>query len=196
MKSKIIAHIALTLLILELLLVFVSWLLSASMTAGVRPLLSNEGIRWLCGHFVDIVLSPVLAWIILLGMAYGVLVKSKLPQALFHHDSYRERLALRLSFVMLVLYVAVVVWMVVVPQALLLSATGALWPSPFSRALVPLIAFGCSFVAIFYGSMSHSFSSLSSVSDAFAWGISKAAPFLLVYVFAIQFYESLHFVFL
>ena len=196
MKSKIVAHIALTLLILELVLVFVSWLLSATMTAGVRPLLSNEGVRWLCGHFVDVVLSPLLAWILLLGMACGVLVKSRLPHAIVHHESYRERLALRVSFVVLTGYVAIVVWMIAVPQALLLSATGSLWPSPFSRALVPLVAFGCSLVAVCYGSLSHTFSSLSSVTDAFAWGIAKAAPMLLLYVLAIQFYESLHFVFL
>lgn len=196
MKSKIVAHIALTLLILELVLVFVSWLLSATMTAGVRPLLSNEGVRWLCGHFVDVVLSPLLAWILLLGMACGVLVKSRLPHAIVHHESYRERLALRVSFVVLTGYVAIVVWMIAVPQALLLSATGSLWPSPFSRALVPLVAFGSSLVAVCYGSLSHTFSSLSSVTDAFAWGIAKAAPLLLLYVLAIQFYESLHFVFL
>lgn len=196
MKSRIVAHVVLTLLILELLLVFVSWLLSATMTAGVRPLLSNEGVRWLLGRYVNIVLSPVLVWILLLGIAYGALVKSRLLPSLLHPASSRERLALRVSFIVLVLFVGVVVWMVAMPQALLLSATGSLWPSPFSRALVPLLSFGVSLVAVCYGSLSHTFTSLSSVSDALVWGIAKTAPLLLVYVFAVQLYESLHFVFL
>ena len=189
------AYLALALLILEIALVFVSWLLSASMTASVRSLLSPEGIRWLCGHFVDILLSPLLIWIILLSMAWGCLVKSRLPWAFSRRESYRQRFALRATIAMLIIYAGVVVWLSVIPHAILLSATGGLWPSPFSRAFIPLLSLGVIMFSVIYGTLSRSFSSLTDVTDSMAAGIAKAAPLLVVYVLLMQLIESIRFVF-
>lgn len=195
MKSRVVAYLSLTLLILEIALVFVSWLLSASMTASVRSLLSPEGIRWLCGHFVDILLSPLLIWIILLSMAWGCLVKSKLTCAFTRRESYRQRFALRATLALFIIYVGIVIWLSVVPHAILLSATGGLWPSPFSRAFIPLLSLGVILLSVIYGTLSRSFCSLSDVTDSMSMGIAKAAPLMVVYVLLMQLIESVHFVF-
>ena len=195
MRTKLVVRLALLFLVAEVLLVFVSWLLSATMNDSVRPMLSGEGIRWLFGHFVDIVMSPLLAWIILLGMAYGCLVKSRLLRAFVHREHYRERFALRVALALLIVYAAVVAWLLAVPQAMLLSATGALWPSPFSRALVPLLSLGILLLSVSYGGLSRTFDSLSDVVNSIVWGITQTAPLLFLYVLAVQFVESLRFVF-
>jgi len=195
MKSKIVGRLSLLLLVLELLLVFVSWLLSATMTEGVRPLLSDEGVRWLCGHFVDIVLSPVLVWILVVSMAVGCLVKSRLPLAFVRRAVYRERIAWRVTWIVFFLYAVIVVLMVVLPQAVLLSSTGQLWPSPFSRAVIPLISFGGILMAVCYGGLSRTFTSLSDVTDSLSWGIAQSAPLLILYILGVQLYQSLLFVF-
>lgn len=195
MRTKLVVRLALLFLVAEVLLVFVSWLLSATMNDSVRPMLSGEGIRWLFGHFVDIVMSPLLAWIILLGMAYGCLVKSRLLRAFVHREHYRERFALRVALALLIVYAAVVAWLIAVPQAMLLSATGALWPSPFSRALVPLLSLGILLLSVSYGGLSRTFDSLSDVVNSIVWGITQTAPLLFLYVLAVQFVESLRFVF-
>lgn len=197
MKSRLyIARLAAALLILELVLVFVSWLLSATVNEGVRPLLSSEGVRWLCGYFVDTLLSPVLVWLLVGAMAWGCLVGSRLPWAFGNSGSYRQRFALRATMVLLLLFVGLMIWLSAIPHALLLSVTGDLWPSPFSRALVPLVSLGIILLSSCYGLLSHSFTSLADVTDAITQGLSKAAPLLLLYVLSMQLYESLCFVFL
>ena len=124
--KRFLPQIALTLVLAQLLLMLGSWLWSAALPlSGVRSMLSGEGIRWFLGHFAEIVASPVLVWLLLLAMAYGAVVRSR-----------------GVSVVFLVIYVGIVLLLTVVPHAVLLSASGLLWPSPFSASLVPLVAFG------------------------------------------------------
>ena len=127
----------------ELLLIMVSWLLSATMAGNVRSLLSTEGIRWLLGSFVDALQTPVLVWLLLLAMAYGCLQGCGClgVSGDDNHRRYRHVLTpLRGALILTGLFVGGVVLLVVAPPGVLLSATGSLWPSPFSRALVPLLA--------------------------------------------------------
>ena len=109
--------------------------------------------------------------------------------------SYRHRVALRTALVFLLLYVAAILALTVTPHAVLLSATGRLFPSAFSRALVPVIAFGITLVSLPYGLMSGRFRNLSDAVSSLSYGIAKAAPLFVLYVLAAQFVASLYFVF-
>ena len=75
MKSdRTIACIALTLGIVELLLALVSWLLGATTDSNtIRSMLSSEGIRWMFGHFAEMLSSRYLVWLVLLSIASGPL---------------------------------------------------------------------------------------------------------------------------
>jgi aminobenzoyl-glutamate transport protein len=84
MMNKTVSVIALLLIAAQVLLVLLSWLLSAMMTEGVHSLLSGEGVRWFFGSFTHMVASPLLAWLLLLCMAGGCLVKSGLWRAFSH----------------------------------------------------------------------------------------------------------------
>ena len=181
----------------ELLLIMVSWLLSATTAGNVRSLLSGEGIRWLLGSFVDTLQTPLLVWLLLLAMAFGCLQACGCMRS--HRDGngrrrHRVLTPLRGALLLTLLFVAVVVVMVAVPRAVLLSATGSLWPSPFSQALVPLLALGMIVFAVAYGIMARTFTSFTAVVQALAQGVAEAAPLFVLYVLAAQFVASLAFV--
>ena len=128
--KKYLPHIAFLLFAVQLLLMLVSWLLAAAIpTSGVRSLLSSEGLRWFLGHFSDMLGTTVLLCLLLLLMAYGCLKNCGILQ---FKSSYRQRRALAITLLLMVVYVGFVALLVMMPHAVLLSATGTLWPSPFS----------------------------------------------------------------
>jgi aminobenzoyl-glutamate transport protein len=81
------------------------------------------------------------------------------------------------------------------PHAVLRSATGDLWPSPFSYSIIPVLSFSLCLFSIVYGIIAGTFQSLSDVYHSLLYGIRWASPLLLFYILFIQFYESLMFVF-
>ena len=202
MKTKTSSQLGVVLFILliaELALILLSWILSAAGVEGVRSLLSGEGVRWFVGDFARMVASPLLTWLLLLMIAVGTFLRSGLS-SLWHERrpriiSYRDRTAFRVSLVLLVAYVAAILLLTVVPHAVLLSASGSLFPSPFSRSLIPFVAFGITLVSIAFGLISGRMQSLSDILAALTYGIQRFAPLLILYIFCIQLYQSLRFVF-
>ena len=192
MKTKLLGYVVTLLIVAQLLLVLLSWLLSSMMLEGVRSLLSSEAIRWFMGQFSEILLSPLLIWLLLLAMSVGTLRQSRI---LSRAVNYRERMSQRFALLLLVGYVVVILLLTAVPHAILLSSTGLLFPSPFSRALVPIIAFGIWLVSVVYGFAVKTLGSFADVCQAMQKGIAWWSPLLIIYVFFMQFYESLRFVF-
>ena len=125
--------------IAETLLVILSWLLSAMRVEGIRSLLSSEGIRWFFSSFNDLIASPVLVWLLVLMCALGCLQKSRVTTIFSGKKSinFRDRLALYVALAFLLIYVVIILLLTLMPHAILLSATGHLFPSAFSRSLVP-----------------------------------------------------------
>ena len=192
-KTSRLGMLMLLLLVAEAVLILLSWILSAMRVEGVRSLLSGEGVRWFFGHFTTMVGSPWLACLVLLLVAFGCLQKSGLFSR--PHTSYRDRLALRVTVVFLIIYVGVVLLLTAIPHAVLLSSTGNLFPSPFSHSIVPILSFGVILISVSFGMVSGRFETLSDVLDALSFGCRKGAPLFIFYILAIQHYESLKFVF-
>ena len=192
-KTSRLGMLMLLLLVAEAVLILLSWILSAMRVEGVRSLLSGEGVRWFFGHFTTMVGSPWLACLVLLLVAFGCLQKSGLFSR--PHTSYRDRLALRVAVVFLIIYVGVVLLLTAIPHAVLLSSTGNLFPSPFSHSIVPILSFGVILISVSFGMVSGRFETLSDVLDALSFGCRKGAPLFIFYILAIQLYESLKFVF-
>ena len=185
-------HIAFLLFAAQLLLMLVSWLLAAAIpTSGVRSLLSSEGLRWLLGHFSDMLGTPVLLCLLLLLIAYGSLKGCGILQ---FKSSYRQSRALIITLLLLVVYVGVIVLLGMIPHTVLLSATGSLWPSPFSAAIVPLFAFGITLLSTVYGYVAGRYCNMSDVYQSLINGIRSGAPLLLFYVLLGQLYYSILFI--
>lgn len=185
-------YIALTLAVGELLLVLGSWILSAALPmSGIRSMLSGEGIRFFLGHFADLLATPLLVWLLLLAMAYGVVLRSGVISGARSFRSSRARL---IALLFAVAYLAVVLLMALVPHAVLLSASGTLWPSPFSASLVPLTAFGLAMVAAVYGIVAGTITSLADIYESFVDGLRRAAALLPICILLVLICESLYFI--
>ena len=202
--------VALGLAIAEVLLVLASWLLTAAIpAASMRSLLSSEGIRWFFGSFSDNLATPVLVWLLLISIAVGTLrstgllrVVTDLTRKLLWKKEpvksfdFRQRFAVRLVVVELISILVLVVLLTAVPHAVLLSVTGDLFPSSFSRSLIPLICFSCCVFSISYAMMSGRMKRLSEVLHSLTVGLTDAAPWFLVYILGAQLYFSIRFVFM
>jgi len=183
----------LILIIGQWLLVILSWLVSATNGNDVRSLLSSEGIRWFIGNFTDLLASPLIVWLLLLLSAFGCFQKSGFANCA-KPMSFRERIALRVALVFLLIYLVVIGLLTLMPHAILLSATGYLFPSAFSRSIIPLFCFGVCLFSITFGLMSGRLQSMSDIVQALSFGIAQGAPLVILLMLAIQFYESLRFV--
>lgn len=194
MKSS---RLCMVLLVAEGVLVIVSWLLSALRLEGVRSMLSSEGIRWFVGGFSDIVASPLLAWLLLMLITCGSIQQSGVIPLLGSKGkiSFRDRLALRVASVFVLLYAIVICMLTIMPHAILLSVKGSLFPSAFSRSILPIICFGVTLFSIVFAMMSGHKKTGEDIIDILSYGIRQGASLVIIYIFAIQFYASLRFVF-
>lgn len=198
MKIRLYSRIALLLLVLQLLVVLGSWIISATIPeTNMHSLISSEGLRWYSSNFVDMMASPLLIWIMLLSMAYGCMRGSGLLSvfARGYRMTYRERTAFVFMLFVAVAYILALLSVTVMPRAILLSASGNLWPSPFSVALVPILTVGICLFSIVYGIVAGSFHSVSDVFTSLSSGLTKSTPLVLLYMLAIQLYYSVCFVF-
>ena len=192
MNKRLIALACVAFGVAELLLVILSWLLSATRLDGVRSLISSEGIRWFVGEFTYTLASPLLVWLLLVLVALGCLQRSGLMS---RGRGYRDRVALRVSLSFMIIYVVIICLLTLMPHAILLSATGSLFPSAFSRALVPIICFGIGVLSISFGMVSGRLHTLTDILDALTFGLQQGAPLIILYIMFFQFYASLLFVF-
>lgn len=201
-KDRILAYCVLGLGIAQVVVIILSWIVSAVMyDSTVHSLLSTEGIRWFFGHFTDNLLNPLLVWMLLLAISIGCFVHSGLSQALLQacrHTplSFRERLGLRFVLAESCLFILTVILLAFIPHAILLSATGDLFPSSFSNGLIPIIAFFLGFISISYGVTSGSLRTINNVSDSLTTGIISIRFWLLCYILLIELLCSIRFAFL
>lgn len=181
-----------TLLVTEILLILSSWLFSAMAVGNVESLLTGEGIRWLFGTLPSMLGTPRLIWILLGAMAYGICRSSGILKP--SSTDYRSHLAMRISIIFFGIIVVIVILLSAIPHAILLSATGTLFPSPFSRAIIPLTAASIILISSIYGLIEGSFKSIHDILDTLCQGISDWAPVLVFYLMILLVYQSFLFV--
>ncbi|WP_195252793.1 AbgT family transporter [Hoylesella timonensis] len=197
MKHKIFAISIFIFIVLQILVILGSWFVTVVFpTLPVRSMLSSEGIRWFLGQYTSNLASPLLVWLVLAGMTYGALRSSGLSRAIMHFSniSYRQRFALKVVVAELVFFAIVLFLMTFLPQAILLSVTGELFPSSFSRSLIPIVCFLLALFSITYGLINTSFSSLTDIFNSLTSGFTAISAWLVIYVFVIQLYYSILFV--
>lgn len=192
------SYIALLLAVAMVLLILLSWIWAAVMPeANVRSLLSSEGIRWFFGHFVDNMATPLLVWLVLITIAHGTVSQCGIVSSLMlkHQRNYRERFALRVVIVETLIFVAVMILLTALPQAILLSVTGNLFPSSFSASIVPVICFILVADGITFGVLSGVYTTLDEVFRGMTHSFRHSGSVFLLYILVAQLYYSVRFVF-
>lgn len=194
MKSKICAYTMLLLALAQIVLVLLSWLITAAMPeAFPRSMLSPEGIRWFFGSFTENMESPWLVGLLLICIAWGTLQTSGLLH--FDRTIYRHRNALRLVLIELVLFVAVILLLTVVPHAILLNVMGGIEASSFSRSILPFICFAVIVMSLSFGAVSNRLQGIEAMGESLSEGIRMAAPYFVIYILANQLYSSIEYLF-
>lgn len=193
MKTKVVAYLALALAFLLLLLILASWLITAAMPEVFsRSLLSAEGIRWFFGQFSSNLASPLLVWLLLASVAYGAVCESGIRQ--INRAEYRQRIAFRLVLLELCGFLAIILLLTMKPHAILLNVMGGLFPSSFSRSIIPYVCFSVVVMSISYGVLSCRLKTVEDVFRILTAGIRSCAPLFLLYILASQLYYSVEYI--
>lgn len=194
MKNKL-PHLALAILCAWVLLVLFSWIFTAlHPTSPLRSLLSAEGVRWLFGHNVSVLTSPVLTWIVLGTLAYGPLSTSGLFK-LHRPMGIRERFSLRLVIAELLIVIVIMSLLTLLPQPVLLSATGNVSHSSFVHSLIPVICISLTVVGLTYGLCVGTISGLANAYSSLVSGFKHSGHLIIFYVLLALLYATICFVF-
>ena len=194
-----IAFITCSLLLLQIMVVILSWMIKTIYPDfNGRSLLSGEGVRWFLGNFTNNVASNILVWIILIGLSWGAIHASHILQVFkrSHTLSYRERLGFRVVLIEIMIWFIVIVLLSFIPHAAMLSIAGQLFPSSFSKSIVPLIAFIALFSSITYGLIIGRLRKGNLIIEALSNGIKQIAPYIIIYIILVQLIYSIKFVLL
>lgn len=189
------AYLAFLLVILQVVVILLSWFVAAAFpTLPIRSLLSSEGVRWFLGSVVTNMASPMLVWLLLLGIAVGTLRGSGLLHAFKEQLNYRQRMVVRLVIIELLLAILIVLGLTAVPHAILLSITGHLFPSSFSAGIVPMLSAIVAIMSISYAWMSGRLHGIEEAVMLLESGIRQVAPLTLLYLLGVQLWFSSVFV--
>ena len=194
-----ITFITCSLLLFQIMVVILSWMIKTIYPEfNGRSLLSGEGVRWFLGNFTNNVASNILVWIILIGLSWGVIRASNILQVFkrSHTLSYRERLGFRVVLIEIIIWFTVIALLSFIPHAAMLSITGQLFPSSFSKSIVPIIAFIALFSSITYGLIIGRLRKGNLIIEALSNGIKQIAPYIIIYIILIQLIYSIKFVLL
>lgn len=200
-KARILGLIAAVLAAMQVLLIVVTWIVSAAMPAvHMRSLLGTEGIRWFFGHFAENLCNVVLVWVALLCVGVGSVLYSGLWDSVRRLTGkqtlrYFERVGLWVVLVELILFVVALVLLTMIPHAILLSVTGHLFPSSFSHSLVPVVSFVMLVCSLSFGVVSGKLNSLAQLYKSMTCGMKLFAWLFPLYVLASELIYSVLFVF-
>ena len=178
----------------EIVAIMVVWIASAANPFGsFNNPLSAEGVRWMFRNLMAAMVSKWLVALLLLAMSWGSLKESGLWNAVVQRTKsggaslhYRERMGLRVVALITLVFVVTLSLLTMLPEALLLSATGGLFPSPFSEAVVPAISLWLTSASITFGIVKGSFRSVPDVFGSFFAGISRSAPFIVLMMLSLH----------
>lgn len=198
--NRLFSYATVVLALLELLLIVGSWIMCTVFPeSSFRTLLSSEGIRWFFGSFVANLQSELLVWLLLLLVGYGCFSECGLVRAvkrLSRHGGipYRERIALMICLSELVVSIVVMILLTCVPQAILCSVTGDLFPSDFSVSAVATLSFVLLMTGTTFGVTSRSFRNIYDWTDSMLVGIRDYSFIFVLYIFSVQLVCSVGFV--
>lgn len=186
-----ISYICLILFVSQIFVVFFSWLLpSLSPSLNVRSLLSEDGMRWYFTHAVDTLLNPFPVWLFLVSLTVGAIRTSGFLDALRHLSelSIREKFAFQVVIFEAFLVVTGMALLTLLPHAPLQSVTGSLFPSSFSRSLIPVTCISISFFAISYGLVSGKMHTIPEAYRCLCTGGTIFTPLAILYILGIHLY--------
>lgn len=203
-KTTDVASVFLTvLLVILVVLPPFSWLGSA-MGLPVRNLFSGEGIRWFYAHLHESLTTPLFRVVIPVVLVVGAFMRSGLGRLLGglcrmrqadKWVTYRQRTALLVAGIFFVAYFVAMLLLILAPQAVLLSAMGHIFPSPFAYGMIPVSTLGLQITALIYARLSNHLHGLGESLSVLYWGIRSYAAWIFIAILAAQVLNTITYVF-
>ena len=152
------------------------------------------------------VASAILATLIFLVIIISWTVTALSPDADVHSllgsegvrwlfGSFTENVSEPLMVFLAVFFIAAALALTLLPHAVLLSVTGQLFPSSFSRSLVPMTVLVVIILSAVYGKLCGKFNGIFDIFKALCQGIAKAAPIFLPLILAEELWHVILYVF-
>ena len=189
------AIFAFILIVLQTILIFGSWIVSAAIPdCQIRPLIGAGGLRWFFSSFTEDMASPILVYIILITLTVNVFINSRMCElfSLKRKMNMQKKFALNVVLVELCTFIVLIVLLTAIPHAVLLSVTGELYPSSFSKGLIPMLCFIVTILSTSYGLVSGSLRGVYDIWNSITTGINFLPAVCFVYI--LQFVSSLSYV--
>ena len=188
--QRILKYLFWGILIALILLLFISWVLSIYVD-GVQGLLTARGMRWMCANIIPNFSTVHIAKILLGLMAMSVLRASGILKACRSHISLKQRRALQITGVSVVVILCLFSLLLLLPDAVLLSAFGTIHNSAFSKGFFGLLACLAIFVGNVYGYTSGRFTTMRDFIQAHASIFASVANYFVMLFLASQLVNSL-----
>lgn len=201
MKSRLYTYrIATLFFAMTLLIAVVSWVANVYELGAVQNLLSAEGIRWGLSHIVeDYVYNPALGVALVLLMGGGLFVYGGAYDAIKRictkgkWVSRKERRALMVALLVLVVYVMLVLLNVMMPWTILRSITGTFEGSPLFKGWCYVASLGIGLSGAAYGCVSGILRNDADWVMAMSKLIALNADYLVTLFFVTQFFSTLEY---
>ena len=174
------------------LLLFVSWVLSIYVD-GVQGLLTPRGIRWMCINIVPNFAEVHIAKMLLGLMAMSVLRESGILRVFRSHLSLKQQRALQITGISVLVLLSFFSLLLILPDAVLLSAFGSIQHSAFSKGFYGLLACLAFFIGNVYGYTSGRFTTMRDFVQANVSIFSAMPNYFVMLFFASQFLGCLNF---
>lgn len=158
-------RIPIGLLCLTVLFAIFSWV-GNIYEIGVRNLFSDDGIRWVVINFIPNICNSPFAYVIVSLISLSVLKESRLRYSFSHKASLKQKRALSLAILVFMIACIISVFMLFMPNAVLLNSFGTISNSPFTRGLFGLICLVIIIISNVYGLTSGSFINLNDTLKA------------------------------
>jgi p-aminobenzoyl-glutamate transporter AbgT len=173
-------------------LLFASWVLSIYVD-GVEGLLTARGIRWMCSNIVPNFAAVPLAKRLMEMMALSVLLESGIFRTFRGHISLKQKRALQITGISVLVVVGLFSLLLFLPNAVLLSAFGTISHSAFSKGLHGLLVCLVIFLGNVYGYTSGQFTTLHHFVHAHVAIFSTVANYFVILFLASQLVGCLDF---
>lgn len=191
-------HAATLFFILTVVVALFSWVGSIYELGDVQNLISPEGLRWMLRNAVSqYVRTPALGHVFILLMGLGVAYEAGFLQTLWKVIKFRktrsmkERRALILSVIILVIYILLIFSITVTPWTIFRNVTGTFSNSPFLQGLPYLISLGIGFTGMIFGFVSGRFRTDHEVIQGMGSLIKRYYEYFIILFFVVQFFISL-----
>lgn len=175
-----------------MLLCFVSWVLGIYIEGVESPFTSN-GLRWIVGNMMTNFDSVPLAEIIFGLFGLSVIRESGIVKIFEGHVSLKQKRALQITIISMVVFALLFSLMLFLPNAILLSAFGDLNNSPLMKGLFGIIIIFLLLVGNVYGYTSGRFTNLNDFVSAHLYIFNTISPYFLILFFSSQFICCLEF---